>query len=96
MATIAAQPATSHDNRHPMSFVAYLLVVLIIPALGMLVNGLATSDTMWTIIGGVGLALCLIGSGVIYTTMAHRLHHSPLIPDASSAEIEHYVATHPH
>ncbi|MFW0792411.1 hypothetical protein AAFP30_01230 [Gordonia sp. CPCC 205515] len=96
MATIAAHATPRHDNRHPMSFVAYVLVVLVIPALGLLVNGLATGDTTWAVVGGISLIACLVGAGVIYSAMARRLQHSPLIPDASSEEKARYLANHPH
>lgn len=64
MSAVAAPTATAtkpaHDNRHPMSFVSYVLVVLIIPALGLFVNGLATSSALWTILGDEAHRKCSV------------------------------------
>ncbi|MAU84765.1 hypothetical protein VX037_01600 [Gordonia sp. Z-3] len=94
MTSLASGNATASDNRHPMSIVAFLLVLLIIPALGLAVTFSAEGNTGGAVASGVAGAAFLVGAAAIYATMARRLGHSPLIPDDSDAEKQRYLAEH--
>ncbi len=93
MATLATTGRESdHENRHPMSMVAYSLVVLIIPALGWMMLSLAQHQTGAAIASAIALVVTVVGSATIYTAMARRLQHSPLLPEDSAAEKDRYLA----
>lgn len=92
MAILAtAEHESTHAPRHPMSWVAYTLVLLIIPALGLTVTNLAESNTGPAIASAIALAATIFGSVTIYATMARRLHQSPLLPEDSAAEKDRYL-----
>ena len=90
----SANTSQNSTHRHPMSIVAYLLVLLIIPTLGLAVTFSAEGNTGGAVAAAVAGAASLIGAAAIYTTMARRLGHSPLIPDDSDAEKQRYLAEH--
>lgn len=83
---------SAHETRHPMTWVAYTLVVLIIPALGMTVTFMAQHQTAAALVSGVALVAILVGAVTTYSAMSRRLHHSPLLPDDTGAERDRYLA----
>ncbi|WP_068279213.1 hypothetical protein [Aldersonia kunmingensis] len=80
-----------HATRHPMGWVAFTLVLLIIPALGLTVTNLAESNTGAATASAIALAATILGATTIYTVMARRLHQSPLLPEDSTAEKDRYL-----
>ncbi|ROZ99262.1 hypothetical protein [Gordonia sp. OPL2] len=96
MTSMTPRHLADHGDRHPMSIVAYMLVLFIIPSLGLAVTFLAQGQGPAAIAAAVAGALSLVGAAVIYSTMARRLDHSPLIPDSSSAEKARYLVEYRH
>lgn len=96
MTSISPRPVGDHGDRHPMSIVAYMLVLFIIPSLGLAVAFFAQGQAAAG--GGAAIAgvLSLLGAAAIYSTMTRRLDHSPLIPDSSSAEKARYLVEYRH
>ena len=93
MATVAAPAlASDHENRHPMSWVAYTLVVLIIPALGLMVTFSAQHQTGAAVASAVALLAIIAGAATVYTKMSRQLHHTPLLPEDTAAEKDRYLA----
>lgn len=80
---------------HPISNLAYVFIIGVIAGLGVMVTELATGSTTGAIIGGVVLAVSLVGAVTIMVPMTRRYHHNPLVPDATEDEVRHYLEAHP-
>ena len=83
----------SHGN-HPMSLVAFVLLLVGGALSAMWVITLAdlpNNQTMNITYGVLALG-SLIFSVMIFAHLARHLHHSPVMPDNTPAEIERYLA----
>ena len=96
MTSIVPTRVSLTSDHHPMSIVAYLLVLFVIPSLGLAVTFFAQDQAVAGVATSVVFLLSLIGAAATYSTMARRLEHSPLIPDASTAEKARYLAEYSH
>lgn len=82
----------SHGN-HPMSMVAF---VCLLTGAGFAAMWLVTladlpANKTHNIIYGVVALVLLSATFVIYTWLARRLHHSPVMPDNTPSEIRRYL-----
>ena len=80
----------SHGN-HPMSFVAFVLILAGFGCAALWLVSMAAGNTMPAIIFALLMLAALTGAASIWTTLTHRYHHSPVLPDNTDAELDRYM-----
>ncbi|GAA4683087.1 hypothetical protein [Gordonia humi] len=83
----------SHGN-HPMGLLAFVLLLVggALSALWLItLSDLPANQTMNITYGVLALG-SLVFSAMIFGYLTRHLHHSPVLPDNTPAEIERYLA----
>ncbi|MCH5644797.1 MULTISPECIES: hypothetical protein [unclassified Gordonia (in: high G+C Gram-positive bacteria)] len=80
----------SHGN-HPMSIVAFLLILGGFALAALWLVAMAAGNTGPAILCGLGMVAAFAGAVTIFTSLIHRYHHSPVIPDNTPAETDRYL-----
>ncbi|ACY22679.1 hypothetical protein Gbro_3486 [Gordonia bronchialis DSM 43247] len=80
----------SHGN-HPMSIVGFMLVLggFVLAALWLI--SMASAHTGTAILCGLLMVAAFTGAVTIFTSLIHRNHHSPVVPDNTPDEAERYM-----
>ncbi|MCF8601879.1 hypothetical protein L5I01_00735 [Gordonia sp. HY442] len=83
----------SHGN-HPMSLIAFglLLIGAALSAMWLITLADLPANQTMNITYGVLALGCLVSTALIYRHLTSHLHHSPVMPDNTDAEIERYLA----
>jgi hypothetical protein len=80
----------SHGN-HPMSFVAFALILTGFATAGLWLVHMASGSGGHAALYGVAAAIAFGGAATIFVTLTRRIHHSPLLPDNTDAETDRYL-----
>lgn len=83
----------SHGN-HPMSLIAFTLLLVggALAALWLITLADLPANQTMNITYGVLALGSLVSSAMIFSFLARHLHHSPVMPDNTQAEIDRYLA----
>ncbi|MFM9377343.1 hypothetical protein [Gordonia sp. VNK21] len=92
MAAHAQHHHESHGN-HPMSLVAFVTLMTggLFAALWVITLAELPDNKPTNIAYGITALVLLTSTAVIYTWLTRHLHHSPLMPDNTPAEIDRYL-----
>ncbi|MGV9857333.1 hypothetical protein ACWDTD_01645 [Gordonia sp. NPDC003425] len=83
-------PHESHGN-HPMSVVAFLLMLGGFALAALWLISMATGHTAPAVVCGLLMVGAFAGAVAIMMTLTHRHHHSPVLPDNTPAETRRYL-----
>ncbi|GEE03934.1 hypothetical protein nbrc107696_43800 [Gordonia spumicola] len=83
----------SHGN-HPMSLVAFILMLAggALSALWLITLADLPANRTMNITYGVLALGALVSAAMIFRYLTTHLHHSPVMPDNTPAEIDRYLA----
>ncbi|WOC13192.1 hypothetical protein [Gordonia sp. MP11Mi] len=82
-----------HGN-HPMSLVAFILLLTggALSALWIITLADLPANQTLNITYGVLALGCLVSTAMIFRYLTSHLHHSPVMPDNTPAEVERYLS----
>ncbi len=90
MATHHLPHHESHGN-HPMSVIGFLLILGGFASAALWLVSMASGNVAVAILCGLLMVAAFAGAATILTTLTHRHHHSPVLPDNTEAERGRYM-----